>query len=531
MTAQTCSKAEYVEILREQARRKIARNLKRFARKIPVPGVPFVDLEDEGEKEITPLLCNDYLAPAEHHDYIMDELQKAVEGGCRNIMLFLPPGSAKSTYGSVIFTAWFMARFPKSNVIHCTYGTDFSRKIARKTRATCRSKEYTEITGESITPGNDALLDWSLTNGSTYMGGGIQSGVTGNRADLIVIDDPVKSREEADSETMRDKIYTGYLDDIVTRKKPGAIEVIIMTRWHEDDLSGRILGDGWKGESGLYQTEDDVTWNVIRIPAVADRIDDPMGRDIGDYLWPDWFNAEYWQDIRKRQSARTWSALYQQSPAPVDGIFFKRDDFRRYRVGSQPENLTVYQAGDFAVTDDGGDFTEIGVGGFDSLENLYFLDWWSGQKTVNVWIDKFLSFAEQYGSLIGIGEVGVIRRAIEPFLKMRMRTTKRYIRMEWLAGTQSKTSNAKAANSRGFQGLVADGKVYVPRTEWGDALIEQLIAFPSGKYDDKVDVCGLFGRILDQTYSPSAMIGVMQQAQDDAYNEDDSNGDDEAWTA
>jgi predicted phage terminase large subunit-like protein len=516
------SKIQYVEVLKEKVRRAVLRDLKKFARRIPVPGVPFVDIDDD-ENENAPLLCNAYLEPALHHDYIMESLQKAVEGGCRNIMLFLPPGSAKSTYGSVVFTAWFMGRFPKSNVIHCTYGTDFSRKIARKTRATCRSAEYTEITDAYITPGNDALLDWSLNNGSTYMGAGIQSGVTGNRADLIVIDDPVKSREEADSETIREKVYSGYQDDILTRKKPGAVEVIIMTRWHEDDLAGRILGEGWKGESGLYETSDGVTWNIIRIPAVADRKDDPIDRKIGDYLWPQWFTPEYWKDIRRRQPVRTWTALYQQSPAPEDGDFFERSWFRRYRVGAEPSELNVYQAADFAVSEGKGDFTEIGICGFDALENMYVLDWWTGQETADVWIEHFLRLAKERKPFVSVAEGGLIRRSVEPFLKKRMQDTGIYTRMEWLSSNQN-----KAANARGFQALASMGKVYIPHTEWGDELINQLISFPTGKYDDKVDVCGLFGRILDQTYSPSTLGIPTKKQRNDAYNEDEEE-DGDAW--
>ena len=149
------------------------------------------------------------------------------------------------------------------------------------------------------------------------------------------------------------------------------------------------------------------------------------------------------------------------------------------------------------LTEGGGDFTEHGVSGFDQHEDLYLLDWWSGQEAADTWIDRQLNLAKKHKPSCWVAEGGQIRRSIEPFLKKQQRQRKAYFRLEWITSGKDKPSNARA-----FQALASMGKVWIPRTEWGDRLLDQLLVFPAGKYDDAVDVCGLFGRLLDQTYGP-----------------------------
>jgi predicted phage terminase large subunit-like protein len=277
-----------------------------------------------------------------------------------------------------------------------------------------------------------------------------------------------------------------------------------MQRLHEDDMSGFVLNNGM-GEK----------FHHLKIPAI---------KEDGTALWPFKHTLEELL-INKKTDARVFSGQYMQEPAPEDGTYFTRDMFRRYRLGTQPVELYNYQAADFAVSEGKGDFTEIGVAGFDSLENLYFLDWWSGQKTADVWIDKFIQMAKDYEPFVAVAENGLIRSSIEPFLKKRKQQKKVYFRMEWL----SHKNKDKPANARSFQGLANDGKVYIPHCDWGDDLIEQLISFPGGKkHDDKVDVCGLFGRILDQTFAPSSFAGA-DIKNNDAYSEEDEESHDNAW--
>lgn len=196
-----------------------------------------------------------------------------------------------------------------------------------------RDPRYTSLWNEKPTLLEDqrAVDDWQLTNGSSMMAGGLLAGLTGNRCDLLILDDPVANREQADSPTIREKTYSEYIDTAMTRAKPNMSVLIIMTRWHEEDLVGSILPADYNGESGTLKCRDGQIWEVLSIPAEAEREDDPLGRKPGEFLWKEWFSREHWSTWRDNpRAARTWSALYQQRPAPFTGVHFSRTMFKRF---------------------------------------------------------------------------------------------------------------------------------------------------------------------------------------------------------
>jgi len=438
--------------------------------------------------------------PAEHHILLCNALDDILEGRNRRLMMFCPPGAAKSTYGSIRFPSFFLGKFPKKSIICGSYGEGLATSFGRKVRNSLLSKEYGNLFPDvTLSEDSRAKGEWETNKGGSYFAVGVGSGVTGRRADLGLIDDPMKGRKEADSELVRDDTWEWYISDFLTRLKPDGAQVVIQTRWHADDLSGRILPESWNGESGKFIGFDGQLWTVICIPAEA-REDDILGREVGEWLWTDWFHEDYWNETKAAQTSkdvRNWNALYQQTPQAEQGVYFQREWFKRFRLGEQPAELSIYGASDYAVTDNAGDFTEHGVGGFDISDNLYFLNWWSGQKTMDVWIDAQLVLVKEYNPFAWIAEVGQIRRSAEPWIEKQKQN--HWFRTEWMPHVGD-----KAAHARAFQALAATGKVYIPFGQWGDELIEQLVRFiPNTNFkDDKVDVCGLFGRILDQTYSP-----------------------------
>lgn len=516
-------KIELLALLEEQRRREARNDLVKYTKQIIIPGTPLND-EDECE-EFYP----DNITPARHHKVLLGVLQSLAEDKLiykgqvvKNVIILAPPGSAKSTYASLVFPTWFMGYKPNSNIIMATYGSDLANKFGRKCRSICKSDEYKRIFDAELVQGNSAANDWSITNASTYMCGGVLSGITGNRADGLIIDDPFKGREEADSETIRKKVKEEYRDSLLTRLKPKGWQLIINTRWHEDDLCGGILPKDYKGDSGFFKAADESTWYVLNFQAECQNDTDPLKRKKGEFLWTDWFPSEWWEQTKKTHAGYSWSALYQGIPTPEEGSFFKREWFRRYRFGEEPRNLNKYIAGDYAVTENEGDFSEEGVCGFDENEDLWVLDWWSGQVAPNVWIDELINLVSKHDPLVSVAEGGLIRRSIEPFLKKEMQKQKCYFRQEWITSNKN-----KAANARAFQGLASQGKIWIPNCSWGDELIEQLISFPHGKYDDKVDVCGLFGRILDQTYAPSG-IEIDEEKKKDSYGLEEDI-DEEDW--
>lgn len=246
------------------------------------------------------------------------------------------------------------------------------------------------------------------------------------------------------------------------------------TRWHEEDLGGRIL------------EREGHRWTLIEIPMEA-YANDPLGRKPGEMLWPDYFTPDMLE--RAKMNPRSWNALYQQRPSPEDGTFFKREYFKTW--AAKPKNLNVYGTSDYAVTDSGGDFTVHRVWGVDQQGDLYRLDGWRGQSTADVWIDRKLDLIERYKPFAWFGESGVIQKAVQPMLTSRMHERKVYCRMEWLPSISDKPTRA-----RGFQARAASGRVYF---EPG-ADIDEFLKFPAGKYDDDVDTASLIGRALDEAH-------------------------------
>ncbi len=476
--------ADVIAARRELARRSLAD----FACLVDIPTVPLTEEADEDSFSVMKLG-----KLAAHHLLLCNKLQGIEQGTIPNLMVLMPPGSAKSTYSDVVFVPWFMSRKPRRNVILASYASEIAEKQGRRARQLIKSKSFGNIMQVALRSDNSAAHQWTLDNGSEFMAGGLLSGLTGNRAALGIVDDPIKGRQEAESETTRQKTWDAYIDDFCSRLIPGAPQVLIQTRWHEDDLAGRILPVGWDGESGDFNGRDGRRWHVVCLPAIADRADDPMGRAIGETLWPEWFSLEHWKPFQ--QSARTWSSLYQQKPSPEEGTYFQRDWFNTWQV--LPKQLSIYGTSDYAVTEGGGDFTVHRVWGVDPAGNLYRLDGWRGQTSADVWIDRKLDLIKQWKPFAWFGEGGVIQKSIEPMLRRRMHEREIYCRLEWLSSIHDKPTRA-----RGFQARAAMGKVYFEPT----ADVGEFLKFPAGTHDDEVDVAGMIGRALDDAHPAIAPV-------------------------
>jgi hypothetical protein len=326
---------------REKERRERSRaSLVDFSQSIDVPGVPVSEVTDEYDSKGKHIIETERptYKPIEsrvslHHLLMMQAIQRCIENPRGRLMIFSPPGSAKSTYASVLAPAWAMGRRPNTQIILASYATSIAAKQSRKVRSIVRDPMYTGVWAEKPVLNDDqrAIDDWQLSNGSSMMAAGLLAGITGNRADGVIIDDPVANREQADSATLREKTYNEYIDTAMTRAKPNMWTIIIQTRWHEEDLAGAILPTDYSGESGLIACRDGQTWEVLSIPAEAESDNDVLGRKRGEFLWPEWFPREHWATWRDNpRAARTWAALYQQRPAPFTGVHFNREMFKYY---------------------------------------------------------------------------------------------------------------------------------------------------------------------------------------------------------
>ena len=422
----------------------------------------------------------------------------------------MPPGSAKSTYASILFPAWVM---PKENwnVLAASHTTELAEKWGRRVRNLI--SEHALTLDAQLAEDSQAAGRWALTSGSEYYAAGVGTGIAGFRAKLGLIDDPIRSRQDADSELIRDRIWEWYINDFCTRLVPGARKVLIQTRWHEDDLAGRALNHE--------------QWHTIELAAEA-QPNDPLGRKPGEWLWTDddYGYGKQLEELKRTTPARTWSALYQQRPAPEEGDYFKSDWLKPYDKLPDRDTMRVYGGSDYAVTADGGDYTVHAVVGVDPDGRMYLLDLWRKQASSEVWIEAFCDLVLKHKSLEWAEETGQIKASLGPFIDRRQRERKAYVKR-----TQFPTRGDKSIRAQSMRGRMALEGLYVDqRASWFADFRSELLSFPAGKHDDQVDAIGLIGQLLDTIVHGQRHEKPKPDPMDD-YTEIDSDDDVDAWKA
>lgn len=425
------------------------------------------------------------MVPAKHHDLLIATLQAVADGEVRNVIFLLPPGAAKSTYTSVLFPPWYLNRHPQNLILACSYSYSLIEGFGRQ----CRDI----ISSESVNLGYDlsktaaAAGDWRISvsgrNAGGYFCAGVGSGIAGHRADLGFIDDYLGSQEDADSQLIRDKQWAWYWNDFWPRLKPQAAQVIVANRRHEDDLIGRLL------EKKSNQ------WTVIRLPMLAEE-NDPLGRQPGERLWPEWFTEEQVQAARALP--RVWAGLYQQRPSPEEGEFFKRQWFTPYRpddlLAVEKSGLRYYVGADYAVSKgEENDRTCFLCVGVDSSDRIWILpDWYWERCNSFEAVEASISMAKRRKPIAWWLGKEVITKAIGPFLTKRMQETGIYIPTEGLSEAKDKQTKAQAIRARATQKMIMVPE-YAPG--W-DLAFQEILTFPGGKHDDFVDALAKIGQGL-----------------------------------
>lgn len=477
-----------------------------------------------------------------HHRLLDEALQKVERGEIKNLVINIPPRYTKTQMCVIDWMARCIALNPRAKFIHLSYSDELALDNSAKARETIATKEYQDFWPIRIKADADSKKKWYTVEGggvyATAAGGAVTGFGAGSLADLkdkekqpeefddffagqdiaqpedglfygaIIIDDPIKV-EDAESEKERNKVNKRLNSTIKSRRNSRNTPIIIiMQRLHEDDLSGFVLNNGMEEE--FYH---------LKLPA-CDEVNKIA-------LWPDKHTYQELIAMKKSDHA-VYSAQYQQNPTPDEGVFFKKEWFKRFRLGEEPKRLVLYGAGDYAVKEhEDADATEQAIGGFDYHNNLYFLAWESAKQTINKSIDTMMQLVMDYEPMLWAAESGVIRRAMEPYIDMEKSKRRVFFKSEWLPATASKAVNAKA-----FQGLAQAGKVYIPYGEWGDDLIAQLVKFTGkdDKEDDKVDVCGIFGRLLGMVIGPAQYHdNLTEQADNDDYGREDDDDDYEEY--
>jgi predicted phage terminase large subunit-like protein len=417
--------------------------------------------------------------PAPHHRRIAEKLEAVERGEIDRLMIFMPPRHGKSELASRRFPAWYLGRNPNRQIIAASYNSDLANDFGREVRNIVASPEYGCLFDTRLRDDSRAADRWNTDGGGAYVAAGVGTAVTGRGAHVLLIDDPLKDREEADSEIRRQRVWDWYTSTAYTRLMPGGAVIVIQTRWHEADLAGRLLENSKTGGD---------QWEVLDLPALDDD---------GKALWPDWYDEKTLERIRQAIGARDWSALYQQRPAPEDGDYFKAEWLRSYDVAPDPKTLRVYGGSDYAVTSGGGDFTCHVVVGVDPEGRMYLLDLWRKQASSDEWIEAFCDLVKKWKPIGWAEEQGQIRAGVGPFLDRRSRERAAYVARE-----QFPTRGDKAVRAQSIRGRMALGGLYVPtRCDWFANLRGELLSFPAGKHDDQVDALGLVGQLLDKMLS------------------------------
>lgn len=453
----------------------------------------------------------DILGPAHalmaiHHAKILEVMQRTMNKPFGRCIIQAPPGSAKSLY-AVVASAWEMGRKPGSRLLYISYQAELAERQSRRAQLIAEQQAYRDIWPDGPKLGEkQAVKDWMLNNGrggvdgSNLIASGILSGITGNRATGWILDDPISGREAADSELERKRVYNAYSDDLKTRVLPGAWGILILTRWHQLDPAGRILGDEYDGGSGIYMGSDGLEWEVLSIAAKCERTDDPLGRKPGEYMWPEWFPEKHWhmfEHDKSPEGQRTWGSLYQQNPTPQGNARLEKSAIHYYKPGTAPTNLAIVGAGDYAVSAGKNDFTECGVMGMDTNGHLWELDWWHDQVDTGKSTEQTLDMVARHRCKLWFNEGGVIDKAMAPLLIKRMvergaKDPRVYVTREVLPSMTDKLAKCQA-----FIARANAGTVHMRDNANSRRLIDQVAALPAGRFDDGADTLGLFGRGLD----------------------------------
>lgn len=323
--------------------------------------------------------------PAEHLTLLCDKLEAVERGDLKRLMVFMPPRHGKSEVISRGFPPWYLGRNPNKEIILSSYAADLAYDFSRNARNRMRDHSE-EIFGKHLAADSKSVKSWHIAD---HKGGfhaaGVGGPITGKGADVAVIDDPVKNWEEAQSDTVREKVWNWYRSTLRTRLSPEGAIVLVMTRWHEHDLAGKLLAT---------QSED---WEILELPALAKK-EDPLGRDPGEPLWPERYDKKKLDQIRKESGERMWKPLYQQIPPEAsEAALWDIENIEKNRVRDYPELKRIVIGVDPAVSDTSeSDMTGIVVAGIDHRDEFYVLEDATIKAKPLRWANKVVDLYEDY---------------------------------------------------------------------------------------------------------------------------------------
>jgi predicted phage terminase large subunit-like protein len=453
-----------------------------------------------------------YLDPP-HIQLLNSKLADLAAGKISRLMVTMPPRHGKSWLCSQYFPAWFLGVNPDKRVILTSYEADYAASWGRKVKNLLEEYGH-DVFGIRVSRESSASNRWDIAG---KLGGMVTAGaggpITGRGADILIIDDPVKNAEEAASETIRSKIWDWYLSTAYSRLEPGGGVVVIMTRWHEDDLAGKLLAHTAHGGDA---------WECVDFPAIAEE-SDILGRSAGEALWPERYDVDALAAIRGNQSVYFWSALYQQRPQPEGGAIFKRSWFRYFRrmgdyyvlsVDGQDTTVCIedcwkFQTVDPAATEkDQNDWFVCSTWAVTPQRDLLLLNVFREHadttKHKKIMRDQYQRWAPAFQ---GVENVSYGLNIIQDCAN------------EGLPIMPLKADRDKISRSRSIAARYETGKVYhLLGADYLDEYEGELLRFPTGKHDDQVDTASYAGIQVAQQSTPEFFTDLART--DQAWIED-----------
>ncbi|MES3016213.1 MAG: phage terminase large subunit [Bacteroidota bacterium] len=425
---------------------------------------------------------------AEHHRIIAAALEEMERGNIRRMIITMPPRHGKSELCTRLFPAWFTAKNPGAQIIIAGYSESFAQEeFGSEIRNHMIKQEFGQIfpgCNLDVNSKSSSFLKTTVRNKITITGVGGK--INGKGADLMIIDDPIKNDEEADSLTSRNRISSWFNSTVRSRMMPGGRILVIMTRWHEDDLVGRILDPQGPAKNAIKK------WKILHLPAIFNE-----GTKKEKALWPAWYPLSELHAIKEDMTdKRWWYAMYQGTPAPEDGDYFKKKMFITYKEDERPplEQLRIYGAMDLAVSKGAAnDKTCLLIVGVDREGTIWVLDALWERLAADELVEDLVISLLLHKPMIVWGEKGQIAKSVGPFLRKRMKEKKCWTLIE-----ESSPTMDKQARSRSSRGRMSMGMIKFPiNAHWWPDAEQEMLKFPNGKHDDFVDALSLIGLGLD----------------------------------
>ncbi len=397
---------------------------------------------------------------AKHLVLICEYLQKVANGEIKRLAISLPPRSGKSET-CLRFASFFLENNPNTNVLVCGYSQSISRRFSRKSRQICM-----ERTG--LSNNHTSIDEWSLPNGSTYYVGSVNNPRTSIGFHLIVADDLIRNREEANSSVMKEKVHDFYREDLYSRLEPNGALILVNTRWSNDDVIA-------------LATSLDPSFVVLNIPALCDDPDnDPLNRKLNESIFPERYSTEDYLEIKSIMGNLGFSALYQGRPINKEGAMFNVESIKI--IDNVPPMVRKVRSYDVASSYGKGDYSVGVLMGIDINNCYYILDLWREQLGTKERDDKILRLAEIDGKDIKItlpNDPGAGKSLTYYWTKMLAGFNVEFI----------KPSKSKELRAEPLSVQINNGNVFIARALWNRELLDEFQSFPLGIHDDTVDAC------------------------------------------